>query len=159
MQRLKDIVARGMSYNSLGTRDYLEWSEKMLNDYGMEIKPFIKDIRRWSVAIPLSTEDDRMPKINCWQFMGCGLQMKGNLLTFRKPYVCPVLSEKKFDGIHGGKNAGRACWMISHTICNGTRQDSLELKYKTCTICDFYRLVMEDEENNFIGLDALKKML
>jgi hypothetical protein len=160
MRLLKDMVARGIHYDSVGVKDYLKWSRKLFDDYGDEIKPIIKEIRKWSIAIAASYEKSRAPKINCWEFMGCsGLQMSRSVLPFKRSVVCPAALENKFDGLYGGEKAGRACWMVSNTQCNGTVQKTFEQKYRTCLSCDFYRLTMEEEEDNFITIDALKGML
>jgi hypothetical protein len=160
MRLLKDMVARGIYYNSVGIKDYLKWSRKLFDDYGVEIKPIIKEIRKWSIAIASSYEKSGAPKINCWEFMGCsGLQMSRRVLPFKRSVVCPAALENTFDGLYGGKNAGRACWMVSNTQCNGTVQKTFEQKCKTCLSCDFYRLTMEDEEDTFIDIDAVKGML
>ncbi len=54
MSLLKDIVIKGIYYNSIGIRDDTKWSKKMLDYFGPEIKQSMKDIRKWSVAIPAS---------------------------------------------------------------------------------------------------------
>jgi hypothetical protein len=160
MSLLKDMVARGIYYHSVGVKDYLKWSKKLFDDYGAEIKPVIKEIRKWSITIASSYEEKMAPKINCWEFMGCSrLQMSRNVLPFRRSVVCPAALEDKFNGLYGGKNAGRACWMVSNTQCNGTVQKTFEQKYNTCLSCDFYRLAMEEEKDNFIDIDALNGML
>ena len=159
MSLLKDIVIKGIYYNSIGIRDYTKWSKKMLDYFGPEIKQSMKDIRKWSVAIPASDNNINDLKLNCWEFMGCRSEKVGNIVNADKTDVCPALLEKRLDGIHDGKNAGRACWIVSHTMCNGALQGTCEQKYKTCMLCDFYRYVMEEEENNFIRSKALKEML
>jgi len=159
MSLLKDMVARGIYYNSIGVRDYTSWSKVMLDDFGPEINRFIKDIRKWSIVIPTSLNDSGTVKINCWEFMGCEVPKDGTLFNFRKSRTCPALLAKRLNGIHGGKNAGRACWVVSNTMCNGTIQGSCDQKYKTCMICDFYTAVMEEEENRFLLSETLKKLL
>jgi len=61
-----------------------------------------------------------MGKLNCWEFKKCGRQPEGvhehNLGT------CPAPLERMLDGVHGGKNAGRACWVLAGTMCGGKVQ-------------------------------------
>ena len=116
----------------------------------------MKDIRRWSIAIGNS---DGSEKLNCWQFMGCLLDGGRVCRSEEGLCKCPALQKGEFDGIHGGIKAGRACWIVSHTVCSGIRQGTYEEKYQSCLSCDFYRLVAEEEEDNFKGRDELVKML
>jgi len=159
MGLLKDFVARGIYYNSIGVKDYMTWMKNMLDYCGSEIRPYMKDIRKWSIVIQNSLDTDKAVKLNCWQFMGCRVQKKNSLLrAISGPYICPVFLEKKLDGVHGGINGGRACWIVSRTTCCGTIQGTCEEKYQTCIACDFYRSIME-EEDDLISLQALKAML
>jgi hypothetical protein len=158
MGLFKDSVTRGIYYNSIGLTDYMTWMKNMLDYCGPEMRPYMKDIRKWSIAIQNSLDVSKAVKLNCWQFMGCRVQKKDGF--FRKTcgsYICPVFSENKFDGVHGGINGGRACWMVSRTICYGTIQGTYEEKH-TCMACDFYRSVAE-EENDLISPHLLKAML
>lgn len=159
MSLLKDFVSRGIYYQSIGITDYVRWSEKMLDYWGYGIAPYVKDIRKWSVAIQNSSGMNKAAKLNCWQFMGCRLEKRDGLLcAIKGPGICPVLSEKNFDGVHGGINGGRACWIVSNTMCYGKTQGTYEEKYETCTTCDFYRSVLE-EEDYLMSPSALKAML
>lgn len=49
-------------------------------------------------------------KLNCWEKKNCD------------KLDCPARSETKLDGIHGGKNGGRACWVIAGTKCKDAPQ-------------------------------------
>ncbi len=51
------------------------------------------------------------------------------------------------DGINGGKNAGRICWLIANTMCKGDGATTFEDMIEVCTGCDFYKLVKEEEGN------------
>ena len=159
MSLLKDIVGKGIYYNSIGIKDYMPWSKMMLDYFGSEIEQSIKDIRMWSVVISASADNRSVLKLNCWEFMGCGLQNEGSVLNTNATDICPAYLEKKLDGIHGGNNAGRACWVVSHTMCSGRVQETYEKKFKACVICDFYRCVKEEEDNKFIISHVLKGML
>jgi hypothetical protein len=83
-------------------------------------------------------------KINCWDFMNCG---KGRDAG---DGVCPAAKEARLDGIHGGKNAGRACWVVAGTFCDGEVQGTFAKKCVNCTECDFYKAVQEDEGSRFV---------
>ena len=159
MSLLKDTVVKGMYYNSIGINDYAVWSKIMLDYFGPGIKQQMKNIRTWSIAMPGSVPKSYDPKLNCWEFMGCGLQKDGQLIKTNTRDICPACLEKKFDGIHGGENAGRSCWVVLHTMCCGEIQDTYEHKYKVCALCDFYRSVKEEENSNFINPHILKEML
>jgi hypothetical protein len=84
---------------------------------------------------------------NCWEYMKCG---KG-LDKSEKPGngVCPAVKEAKLDGLHGGINAGRACWVIAGTLCNNMVQGSFIQKLDSCLECDFYLMVMSEERPDF----------
>ncbi len=84
-----------------------------------------------------------MKKLNCWEFKKCGRESVDD----RDDHIsiCPAAISVKLDGLHGGKNGGRACWFVVGTLCNGGRQGTYSKKYKTCIFCDFYRLVKEEE--------------
>lgn len=95
MDLLKDFVARGIYYNNIGLTDYTTWSKNMIDYCGSEIRPYMKDIRKWSIVIQNSLDIYKVVKLNCWQFMGCGLKKKGGrFCAIREPHICPVLSEK-----------------------------------------------------------------
>jgi len=159
MSLLKDTVVNGIYYNSIGVIDYTIWSKIMLDYFGPEIEKDLKDIRKWSVAIPSSMHNSFSEKLNCWEFMGCGLENNGKHINTNTGDACPACLEKKLEGIHGGKNAGRACWIVLNTMCCGEIQETYEDKCKVCVTCDFYRTVKEEEEKTFIDPYLLKEML
>lgn len=84
---------------------------------------------------------------NCWEFKKCGRQEGG--AHVHDLGICPASKEGKLDGIHGGKNGGRACWVIAGTLCQGNIQGSYAAKYKNCTECEFYLAVKKEEYPNF----------
>lgn len=61
-------------------------------------------------------------KMNCWEFMKCGREPGG--ASAEEFGVCPASIESRLNNIHihGGKNAGRACWAVSGTLCMGKAQ-------------------------------------
>jgi hypothetical protein len=79
-----------------------------------------------------------MSKPNCWEFMKCGRQPRGERVATLG--VCPAATEKKLDGTHHGKNAGRACWAVAGTLCEGSRG----LKKTTGAGSEFYVKVRDE---------------
>jgi hypothetical protein len=98
-----------------------------------------------------------MDKINCWEFYECGRQPGGS--NVRELGTCPVATEKKLDGVHGGANAGRACWVVGGTLCNGKIQETFLQKYDGCMECDFYKKVKAEESSDFVLSASLYMML
>jgi hypothetical protein len=83
-----------------------------------------------------------MSKLNCWQYKNCGRE-KGGLLAAALG-ECPVSSAMKYDGLNGGRGAGRSCWMVEDAACR--TQDG---SYRTrCCTCDFYKRVVHEQEEN-----------
>jgi hypothetical protein len=84
-------------------------------------------------------------KQNCWDVQNC--DSRDN---------CPAFKEVKLNGVHGGVNGGRACWVIAFTQCNDRTQGNAVNKYATkCSSCNFYHMVREDEKESFQLLAAL----
>jgi hypothetical protein len=85
--------------------------------------------------------DKLRPEKNCWEVMRCG---RGPGST--NGDVCPAATETRLDGVHGGINAGRACWVIAGTLCvDVIASGKFARKMETCFNCDFYRLVRKEE--------------
>lgn len=100
-----------------------------------------------------------MAKKNCWEVMKCGREPGGKKV---KEYgICPAATASILNGVHGGENGGRACWMVAGTFCNGQVQGIHAHKLSTCESCDFYKAVKNEEESGFslpvALLDKLKK--
>lgn len=92
-----------------------------------------------------------MEKLNCWEHKKCGRQPGGSYV--QEMGICPATTATRLDGVHGGTNAGRACWVVGGTLCNGRLQESFSKKYDGCIECDFYMRV-KDEESSFFQLSA-----
>jgi hypothetical protein len=75
-----------------------------------------------------------MSKRNCWEIKNCNLAA-----------TCPAAKEARMNGVHGGRNAGRACWAIPGTLCDRTVQGSFAVKLPLCLECPAYRLIREEE--------------
>lgn len=59
--------------------------------------------------------------------------------------VCPAATEVSYDGIHGGRCAGRFCWAVTGTFCGGVVQGTFAGKRTLCTQCHFYQRVQAEE--------------
>ena len=95
-------------------------------------------------------------KLNCWEYKKCGRQPGGDHLELG---ICPTATERKLDGSHGGKNAGRACWIVAGSMCGGVVQGTFAKKYENCEKCEFYKMVVEEEGGQFqLSLFLLKKL-
>jgi CRP-like cAMP-binding protein len=82
-------------------------------------------------------------KINCWEYNSCGREPNGeNVLTHG---VCPAADDNSYNGINSGVNAGRICWAVAGTFCNGVCQGTFAEKRDSCMSCDFFKLVREEE--------------
>ena len=78
-------------------------------------------------------------KLNCWEFKGCEREPGGKKTG--ELGVCPAATRKKLNGLHGGKNSGRACWLVAGTMCGGEVQGTFAQKYGDCEKCDFFKSV------------------
>ena len=87
-------------------------------------------------------------KINCWEFKKCGREPGG--ANTHKMGVCPASTEQKMDGIHGGKNAGRCCWIVAGTFCRGCIAGTFAEKLESCLECKFFQRVREEEGNRLM---------
>ncbi len=96
-------------------------------------------------------------KKNCWEYKGCGREpggeREGELGT------CPAPLEEKLHGVHGGTNAGRACWVVAGTMCGEEVQGTFARKCINCIDCDFFGAVMEAEAARFLTPNVLLGML
>ncbi len=88
-----------------------------------------------------------MTRQNCWEFMGCGREPGGTKAD--EFGVCPATLETRLDGVHGGTNAGRACWVVAGTLCRSKVSGSFALN-NDCLTCDFYHRVIEEEMPDFM---------
>jgi hypothetical protein len=86
-------------------------------------------------------------KKNCWEHKNCGREQNGKNVAALG--VCPAAIDDRLSGVHGGKNSGRACWMIAGTLCGGKVQGTYGMKYKTCEVCDFYQQTKQEEGSNY----------
>ncbi len=96
-------------------------------------------------------------KTNCWEFKKCGYEPDG--INISKLGTCPASTETKVNGINNGKNAGRCCWAVTGTFCDGVVQGTFSQKVLDCMTCDFYRAVMKEEGPDFEKPDKIIELL
>lgn len=87
-------------------------------------------------------------KKNCWEYMDCGREPGGKRTD--ELGICPAAVTAEFDGINGGKNAGRFCWYVAGTLCPGMVQGTFVAKFDSCLKCPFLREVLLQEGNSLI---------
>jgi hypothetical protein len=98
-----------------------------------------------------------MKKLNCWEFMKCEREAGGANVEHLE--VCPAFTDARLDGVHGGKNSGRACWVVAGTLCCDEPQGTFAQKQHRCEECDFYHKVREEESPSFfLAIQLLQKL-
>jgi hypothetical protein len=91
--------------------------------------------------------DHEATKRNCWELAHCGKEPGGTRIG--EMGVCPAAVEGALDGLNAGENAGRICWVVSGTYCNGEIQGTAARKELTCRFCEVYRQIKEEEGADF----------
>lgn len=149
----KSYIAAGLYFLEHHDVGFDAWSQMMVHDFGKNVTDDLWKIRQWSLLISHMRAGPRPEKRNCWEFTGCGKETHGR--HSRELGVCPAALESRLDGIHAGKNGGRACWVVGGTLCGGNAPPSFVLKRKACETCTFYRSVKEEEGDDFILSDDM----
>lgn len=80
---------------------------------------------------------------NCWEIMQCGREPGGTRVD--ELGICPSATERAFDGVNQGYNAGRFCWAVTGTLCGGDVQGTFAEKALDCMQCMFYAQVVREE--------------
>jgi hypothetical protein len=107
---------------------------------------------RESKAAPLARS-----KTDCWEAKRCGRQPGGrNAETLG---VCPAAIESRLDGVHGGTNGGRACWVVAGTMCGCKPQGTFAQKLETCEECGFFKEVVAEEFPDSVPTEELLRRL
>ncbi len=75
-------------------------------------------------------------KLNCWDFKKCSDKLLPHHAS--ENIVCPVKKEFIANGLNGGINGGRMCWVIMDSHCREKSQTA-------CFQCEFYYKVMAEE--------------
>ncbi len=100
-------------------------------------------------------------KYNCWEYMKCGKGPDENKTDPSR--TCPAAANNVSDGLNGGRNGGRICWLIAETKCCGEVEHANQNRKNPCFSCGFRFKVMAEEGLvqvcNATGkfLDVLKK--
>ncbi|MFC1523215.1 NAD-dependent epimerase/dehydratase family protein [Thermodesulfobacteriota bacterium] len=89
----------------------------------------------------------KISKLNCWDVKNCGRGPDAVLADEEK--CCPAAREQRLDGVHGGMNSGRACWVVAGTFCGGQVQGTFARKYDVCRKCEFFQRVATEEGAKF----------
>lgn len=85
--------------------------------------------------------------LNCWEVMNCG-RAPGGAVAAEKG-VCPVAVHGRHSGANRGLHAGRYCWKVVGTFCEGKPQESFAEKMRDCGMCEFFRKVKAEEADRF----------
>lgn len=93
-----------------------------------------------------------MRKLNCWEFKKCGRQAGGRRCGDEP---CPASVETRLDGVHGGKNAGRACWAVVGSMCGEVATGMFAVETEDCGRCAFYGKVRAEEQDFKFSLSLL----
>ncbi len=95
--------------------------------------------------------------LNCWEYKHCGREPGG--MHSDELGICPAAKDRRLDRVHGGKNAGRACWVVAGTLARGNVEGTCAREYDNCAMCDFYKLVKAEEGRYFWPPKLLLKVL
>ncbi len=98
-----------------------------------------------------------MKKLNCWEAQNCGREPGGHAVAEHGP--CPAAVETTLDGVHGGKNSGRTCWVLAGTFCSGQVVGTVAKKLVNCSECSFYKRVVQEEGENAVPTLSLVRRL
>ena len=90
-----------------------------------------------------------MKNENCWESKRCGRGPDGK-------NDCPAAKDSTLNGVHGGVNAGRACWVAAGSYCGSTVTGDFARQMKDCLRCDFYKTIEADEKTSESGFSATR---
>jgi len=141
-------------YHADGGKRYCEWKAggpkviaEILRGLGVKWSEILEtevtspsEWRVWEIT-------SRSLVLNCWEAFKCGREPGGSRTGERG--VCPVAGERGLWGKNRGLYAGRCCWNILGTLCEGRTQATFEEKITTCSRCDFYQRVKVEEGPRF----------
>jgi hypothetical protein len=91
--------------------------------------------------------DDMAKRLNCWECKKCGREPGGGKVG--ELGICPAALEMSKNGINRGQCAGRCCWRVAGTLCEGQVQGTYAKKLKTCIECEFFKQAQEEEGSDF----------
>ncbi|MEJ2193202.1 MAG: hypothetical protein P8Y39_12840 [Nitrospirota bacterium] len=93
-----------------------------------------------------------MKQKNCWEVMHCQRE-QGGKMAGASP--CPASTEARLNGVHGGRNGGRACWSVAGTMCGEEACCVFVRLYSDCGKCKFYLSVRQEEADFKFALSLL----
>lgn len=82
--------------------------------------------------------------LNCWEFMQCGREPGG--IQAARLGICPAAADTSYHGLNAGRNAGRICWAVAGTCCDGKVQGTFAEKRNSCVDCEFFRKVQREQK-------------
>lgn len=88
-----------------------------------------------------------LKKTNCWEFNRCGREPGG---ANAADGVCPVSVETNHEGVNGGTNAGRHCWVVAGSFQPVAGVVECTQKKISCLFCEFFQQVEEEEGDYFV---------
>ena len=138
---LKTMLCSGVYYLERGVADPVTWARMMRLEFGAAVEPHLPELRQDALAVMYRKAGPKPDRRNCWEYRQCGIG--GSPSPERGS--CPASSECRLDGVHGGQNAGRCCWVIEGTRCDGRVQGSREEKRRCCGECRFMEAVRREE--------------
>lgn len=94
-------------------------------------------------------------RLNCWEYQRCGREPGG---TRSSGGACPAAAAASLDGANHGRNAGRACWIVTDTLCGGRARGTYTVKQCDCHKCAFMKRVEVEESLDFIPYGDLLTM-
>lgn len=86
-------------------------------------------------------------RLGCWEFKKCGGREAGGLRATRLG-ICPAATDSSYSDGNRGVNAGRCCWRVAGTFCEGKAEGSFAGGFMSCSCCDFCRLVQQTKGDN-----------
>lgn len=157
MSVLKELVARGVEYLDAGGPGFDPWARSMRREFGPLKEQDLREVRQWSLLLAQQRAGARPGRTNCWEFTSCGREIHG--MHSREHGVCPAALESRLDGLHGGENGGRTCWLIEGTLCGTSAEQSRHGKRTLCERCRFHAMVRETEGNDQLIRDDVIQVL
>lgn len=86
-------------------------------------------------------------KTNCWDLKNCGRESDG--VKVAQLGICPAATDESANGINSGLNAGRLCWAVAGTLCEGKVQGSFTDKQMECSSCEVFVQIRNEEGSSF----------
>ena len=141
-------------YNVELGRRYCEWEapnketiERIFRDLGIKwteiLEVGVTKSSRWRLW---ELESPRRMQ-NCWEATQCGRELGGKPSEGKS--VCPAALDSSHWGKNRGLFAGRYCWRVAGTYCEGEVQGDLALKLQDCAMCSFFKQVKAEEGERF----------